>query len=121
MGKCGFTKRRKTDGRFLLCKGRISRDFKRGERDGIGTCICGLYKYIGEWKNNKKGKIGTYYLSSKVIIDIVIENDILNGIYKINDEEKYINNIDLNVIEEKDMLENIEKYLNDNINHHNYS
>ena len=96
-------------------------DFKRGERDVIGTCICGLYKYIGEWKNNKKGKIGTYYLSSKVIIDIVIENDILNGIYKINDEEKYINNIDLNVIEEKDMLENIEKYLNDNINHHNYS
>ena len=75
-----------------------------------------MKKYMKEtWK------IGTYYLSSKVIIDIVIENDILNGIYKINDEEKYINNIDLNVIEEKDMLENIEKYLNDNINHHNYS
>ena len=36
MGKSGFTKRRKTDGRFLLCKGRISRDFKRGERDGSG-------------------------------------------------------------------------------------
>ena len=27
----------------------------------------------------------------------------------------------INVIEEKDMLENIVKYLNDNINHHNYS
>ena len=38
--------------------------------------------------------------------------------YKNND---LINNIDLNIIEEKEMLENIEKYLNDNINHHNHS
>ena len=87
---------------------------------GIGTYVCSLYKYIGEWKNDKKGKIGTYYLNSKVVIDTVIEGNILNGVYKANDEEKYINNIDLNSIEERELLENIEKYLNDNINHHNH-
>ena len=70
--------------------------------------------------NDKKGKIGTYYLNSKVVIDTVIEGNILNGVYKANDEEKYINNIDLNSIEERELLENIEKYLNDNINHHNH-
>ena len=76
---------------------------------------------IGEWKNDKKGKVGTYYLNSKVVIDVVIEGNILNGVYKANGKEKYINDIDLNIIEEKEMLENIEKYLNDNINHHNHS
>ena len=96
-------------------------DFKRGKRHGIGTYVCSLYKYIGEWENDKKGKVGTYYLNSKVVIDVVIEGNILNGVYKANGKEKYINNIDLNIIEEKEILENIEKYLNDNINHHNHS
>ena len=76
---------------------------------------------VRKCKNDKKGKVGTYYLNSKVVIDVVIEGDILNGVYKANGKEKYINNIDLNIIEEKEMLENIEKYLNDNINHHNHS
>ena len=43
---------------------------------------------------------------------VIEEGNILNGVYKANGKEKYINDIDLNIIEEKEMLETIEKYLN---------
>ena len=96
-------------------------DFKKGKKYGVGTYTCSLYKYIGEWKDDKKDKVGTYYLGSNIIIDTIIDNNILNGIYKANGEEKYLNNIDLNQLNEIEILENIEKYLSDNINHNNHS
>ena len=71
-------------------------------------------EYLMESEETQAEKISIYY-------EQIAESYILNGVYKANGKEKYINDIDLNIIEEKEMLENIEKYLNDNINHHNHS
>ncbi|MGL6107216.1 hypothetical protein [Romboutsia sp.] len=86
-------------------------DFKDHKRDGIGTYICQSYKYIGEWKHDAKGQVGSYYLSSQVVIDVIIENNkITEGIYKFKDEEEqYLYNIELS--NEEYIFENIETYL----------
>lgn len=94
-------------------------DFKNGEIDGIGTYNCKEYKYIGEWKCNKKNKIGTYYLSNDRYLEVIIENDyIIKGIYKsAENEDLYAYNIDIST-KEKEIyfIENIYKYLSKECN-----
>ncbi|MGG7060593.1 hypothetical protein ACQPUZ_20365, partial [Clostridium tertium] len=62
---------------------------------------------------NQKGKIGTYYLGSKEILDVVIENqNIVQGIYKLeDDEEKYLFDVDISGNNEEKVLLNIKHYL----------
>lgn len=99
-------------------------DFKKGKKEGIGTFICKSYKYIGEWKENNKGEIGTYYLDNKAIIDVIIkDNIIVEGVYKHNGEDdRYIYNIDLKDLNEENVMDNIECYFKrKNKNHYNES
>ena len=88
-------------------------DFKNGKREGVGTYTCNLYKYIGEWNQDKKGRIGSYYLSSKAILDVVIEDEkIVQGIYKVEDENnRYLFDIDISSQNEKNVLQNINYHL----------
>lgn len=99
-------------------------DFKKGKKDGIGTFICRTYKYIGEWKENTKGEVGTYYLDDKVTIEVIIkDNIIVEGIYRSNGEDdKYIYNVNIDCLNEENVIENIEYHIKKkNKNHHNES
>ncbi|MGL5317010.1 MAG: hypothetical protein ACRC92_27370, partial [Peptostreptococcaceae bacterium] len=88
------------------------------------TYTCRSYKYIGEWKDDFKGEIGTYHLPNQVTLDVIIKDkQIVEGTYKLKDEEeKYIYNINLENINEETVMENIEDYLKrKNNNHYNQS
>ena len=93
-------------------------DFKNGKRHGIGTYDCGLYKYIGEWNEGDKDKIGTYYFTSGSFLEVCINNSIIKeGVYKCKDsEDMYLYNIDISKEKEIDVIENIYDYLLKEIN-----
>ena len=53
---------------------------------------------------------------NKIILSVIACFTLTTGLYADINKIK-----DLEPLKEKEMLENIEKYLNDNINHHNHS
>ena len=93
-------------------------DFKNGKCHGIGTYSCRLYKYIGEWTEGNKDKIGTYYFTSGSFLEVCIDNSIIKeGIYKCKDsDDMYLYNIDISKEKEIDVIGNIHDYLLKEIN-----
>ncbi|MGL5641059.1 MAG: hypothetical protein ACRDDM_02255, partial [Paraclostridium sp.] len=72
-------------------------DYVKGLRCGIGTYTCEMYRYIGEWKEDNKQGVGTYYLKDGSKIEVIInDNVIINGTHiKTNGEEYEIHNVDI--------------------------
>lgn len=83
-------------------------DFENGLRHGIGTYTCNTYKYIGEWKENYKSGIGTYYLLDGYVFEVEIKDNIIveGTLIKENQNNIELKNIDIS-IDEKEKLNDI--------------
>ena len=54
----------------------------------------------------------------KSVLEVVIENEkIIQGIYKNNDEELFLYDVNINGENERDVIENIDYYLEKSSNH----